>query len=165
MKKILLLSTLMFSTQASESLELDLFGVSDHSNHNYDWKQENPGLGITFVQGMNSWGDVLVSAGSYIDSFHDHAKYAVSGYRLISGDREGFHATLSLMAGIWNGSGHQGIVPVLPIISVGYDWFDICCTGSYSKDVTPEKNQSGQYVSPVLTSAIGIFLKIRVLTF
>jgi hypothetical protein len=138
-------------------VDLDAFGVSRHSNHSYAWRQINPGLGITVGVPL---GDIdwVASTGTYLDSYDQHARYALTGLRAIVGDRCGWHGGLTVELGYFDGSGTDG-VGLLPVLQFGYDRFSLCLTGQYAQDrSSPDPKNIG-------TSVIALFLEVEVARF
>jgi hypothetical protein len=159
---ILFFLGLQVNAQDKTTLELDVFGLSYHTNRDYDYNEVNPGLGVSAVFSSNECLSMVASAGSYKDSFSDQAVYFLVGPRLTIGAEDSFHASVSVQAGYLNGSGKQGLAGI-PFITLGYDWFNVGITGdvfSRSETVQVSKNEAVAY-----TKMVAVFLKFRVLDF
>lgn len=137
-------------------LELDLMGLSYHTNRNYDFNEVNPGIGLSFTLGSDVVDDgnsavLVASFGTYKNSYDGQANYFLVGPRGTLGYREHFHVSGAIQAGYIIGFNQNGSV-IVPVLSVGYNRFDLCITGNpFEKD---EDNES---------KFIACFLKIRVL--
>ncbi len=148
------------------SLELDVFGLSYHSNRKYDYNEVNPGLGLSLVFSTPDESlvkfSIVASGGSYKDSFDEQAYYALVGPRVTLGYDDSFHASLSLQSGYLDGSGLEG-QGIIPFITVGYDWFDIGITGNpFTRGEIVTKNGEKEITE---TKVIAAFLKFRLLDF
>lgn len=144
-------------------LEVSLFGLSYHSNTDYDWNQVNQGAGLGVVIGSN--GDKLrfvLCGGTYKDSFNKQAIYVLGGLRCMLGDDHGFHHGINILTGFLNGSNTNGAT-FLPVYTVGYDWFDFCVTADpFNKDRN-NTNRDGEVVPESKT--IACFINLRVCRF
>lgn len=147
-------------------VEIDAMGLSDHSNHYAHYNQVNPGLGVDMAFEVNpkDHAEIVVSMGRYKDSYSSQADYIVVGPRwLLFGDYNTFHATFAAAVGMYNGSGNKGIA-VVPCVSIGWKWIDLCAIGTYDKDNNGVPNQDGSVnKNNCASSMIGVFLKFRVL--
>jgi hypothetical protein len=141
-------------------VELDVFGLSYHSNRDYDFNEVNPGLGISLVaepKDDSPWHfSMVASFGSYKDSYRDQSTYFLVGPRLTLGHQNSFHVTAAVQAGWVSGSGKNGQA-IVPFASIGYDWLDIGITG----DPVGMGDKNAEYYSKVVAG----FLKFRVLDF
>lgn len=151
-------STPVTLTPPKMSLEVDMFGLSYHTNRNYDFNETNPGLGLSFVissPDKSSWFNVgmAFSVGTYEDSYKDQAKYLLIGPRLTIGYEDSFHVSFSGQAGYLDGSGSNGTI-VVPFVTVGYDWISLGVTGD---PIGRKSADSGD-----TSKMIGAFLKFRV---
>jgi len=169
MNKILIFSLLILSIQASAldktDLELTVFGLSYHTNRDYDYNEVNPGLGLNFVfssKDDNFWHPSWVlSGGFYKDSYSDTATYLLVGPRLTLGYDDSFHVSGGFGAGYFNGSGNNGL-GYIPVVTVGYDWFNVGITGDpFSKSETVDVGDK----RVAYTKMVAVFLNFRVLTF
>jgi len=149
-------------------IELDTFGVSDHSNHYARYNQFNPGIGLNLTFEINPVDHALIafSMGQYRDSFSNQADYMLIGPRwLLFGDYSTFHGTFGAEVGFLNGSGNKGPA-LVPCVSLGWKFIDICAIGTYNKDNNGQPNQDGSINrNNCSTSIVGVFLRIRLLTF
>ena len=138
-------------------VELDLFGVSYHTNRDYDFNESNYGVGVNLALSSPGYDHMymVVSTGTYKDSYDEDAFFFMVGPRALIGYRNGFHATVGLQAGYLEGSGAKGI-GAFPVLSVGYDWFDVCFTGQ------PVENDTG---SAEDSRMFALFLKFRLFDF
>lgn len=142
------------------SLELDVFGLSYHSNRNYDFNEKNPGLGITAVFGSDRPDpgyhfSMTVSGGTYKDSYSNQATYLLAGPRLTLGYEESFHVSIAWSGGYIQGSGHHG-QGLIPFAAIGYDRYSLGITGDPIGDKKKGEDD---------TKMVAIFLKFRVLDF
>lgn len=148
--------------------ELDVMGLSDHSNHYPHYNQVNPGLGVdlTFEVNPQDHAEIVVSAGQYQDSYHLQAKYMLIGPRwLVFGDYDTFHGTFGAEVGMLNGSGNHGFI-FIPYVSVGWKWIDLCVIADYAKDNNGVPNSDGSINKEnCSTSMVGVFLRFRLLSF
>lgn len=138
-------------------MELDVFGLSYHEDRQFDYNERNPGLGLTLVMGDrgDDFLSILVSGGTYKDSFYEQATFLVAGVRAMVGSKDSFHASMSIQGGYFEGSGFNGL-GALPVCSVGYDRYDFCVTGN------PFETKEGDQGS---SRVVAFFLKVRVLEF
>ena len=95
----------------------------------------------------------MASMGTYIDSYSEHAKFLLAGPRCVIGASDGFHTSVGVFIGFLHGSGSNGF-GAMPVVSIGYDWFDVCITGS--------PKEKGHQDSSTMIAA---FLKFRLFTF
>lgn len=147
-------------------LETYVFGVSHHFNRCIHWNEINPGVAVGIADHMNDNFDFILTAGGYDDSYSEAARFLLAGIRGIAGERNAFHITLSISTGYFEGSDNQG-TPIIPVLSVGYDWIDLCVTGSPVGSGQPaqQKPDGSYYPKTVSSKMIAGFLKFRVLTF
>lgn len=146
--------------------EVYAFGKSYHSNREIDWNETNLGAGLGLAYHYDSNTDLTFVGGGYKDSYGDQATFALVGARVVGGDRNGAHVTFGLNGGYFKGSDFHGF-GIMPVLSVGYDWLDVCVTGSPpgtggSKN-TGSRDPQDNYGAA--SGFIGVFLKIRVVTF
>jgi hypothetical protein len=148
------------------SVETLVFGVSYHSNRSIDWNEQNYGLGLGIAYHQGVHVDLTVTAGEYEDSYHEPARFFLIGARHIFGEREGAHVTIGGAGGYYYGSRMPGI-GFMPVVTAGYDRFDLCITGNPVG--IGSKNNSGcrdpQDNKNIDTALIAVFLKIRLATF
>lgn len=162
--KYLLLLAIVLNLNAEEQLknelELNVFGLSYHSNRNYNFNEVNPGLGLGIVFNNVEATDngyhmsMVVSAGEYKDSYNATAYYFLAGPRLTLGHENDFHATAEFGVGLLHGSGNKSSA-VVPVVSVGYDRFNLCVTGEIG-NTTNEHEAS---------KMIALFLRVKLLDF
>ncbi len=148
-------------TPAKIDLELDVFGLSYHTNRDYDFNEVNPGFGLSvaFKSDEPDRGyhlSMVVSAGTYKDSYSDQAKYFLVGPRATLGFEKSLHASIAIQGGYLNGSGSKG-QGIVPFASIGYDWFDVGITG--------DPFGTGGENDAETSKMIAVFLKLRALTF
>lgn len=161
MKNVLALTLMVLSLHAVAvdrvDLELDVFGLSYHQDRDFGYNERNPGLGLTLVMGDrgDDFLSLIVSGGTYKDSYRDQAAFLVAGVRAMVGSKDSFHASLSVQGGYFDGSGFDGL-GALPVFSVGYDRYDLCVTGN------PFETKDGDQGS---SRVVAFFLKVRVLEF
>jgi hypothetical protein len=161
--KYLLLLTIILNLNAQElkdHLELNVFGLSYHTNRNYDLNEINPGVGVGLVlnkkqidPGMHL--SMVIAAGTYKDSYSETAFYAIGGPRLTVGYDHSFHVSGELGIGYINGSGKNGAITI-PIISAGYDRVNICFTADLLG-----YQEEGQKTN----RAIAAFLRVKLFDF
>lgn len=145
------------AVERSVDVSLDIFGLSYHQDREYGYNERNPGLGLSLVfhDKEDDFLGFVVSGGVYKDSYYDRAQFLVVGVRCLVGSKDSFHGSLSVQGGYFDGSGFEGL-GVLPVVSVGYDRFDLCFTGN-----PLETSVDGEGSSRVLA----MFLKVRVWEF
>jgi hypothetical protein len=145
--------------------EVFVFGKSYHSNRSIDYNETNPGVALGIAYHDDEHLDVTLAGGQYKDSYREHARFALAGIRYVWGDRDGAHATAGFSLGYFKGSDFHG-VGFLPVVSVGYDWIDMCVTGdpafggnsnNGSRDPQENRGATGGFIAA--------FLKFRVATF
>jgi hypothetical protein len=147
---------------AAYVLDLDVFGVSDHSNHAIIYRQVNPGLGLTLGRIVDENVDWTLAVGTYLDSYDVHARYAMIGPRFVLGERMGWHIDLVAEVGYLYGS-HKNGGTMIPVVQVGYDRVNLCVTGSRGADTrTYNPAHNPNFAS---TSAIALFAELEVLRF
>lgn len=149
--------------------EIYAFGKSYHSNRSIDWNETNLGAGLGLAYHYDSKTDVTFVAGSYQDSYNERAQFALLGARFVAGDRDGAHATFGMSGGYFKGSDFHG-VGIMPVVSVGYDWLDLCVTGCPPGIGGANNNKNTGSRDPqenhgAASGFIGLFLKIRLVTF
>jgi len=152
---------------ADVDVETFVFGLSHHTNRSVDWNERNYGLGLGLAYHVNKYSDITVFTGTYNDSFNDQAKFASVGLRGIIGDRNALHATFGLSGGYLNGSNVNGFV-IMPVMSLGYDWIDICVTGQPNKSSGNNSGSSDPRDNRNEQSSTGVyagFIKFRIATF
>lgn len=172
MKKILALSLILISLHAPAEtkvdLELDVFGLSYHTNRDYDFNERNPGLGLDVVfsskkSSEDFWrASMVLSGGVYKDSFSERAEYLFAGPRLTMGYDDSLHAMISVQGGYLDGSGTNGL-SAFPVVGFGYDWFNVCFTGIFTGSDRTEMTSATTGV--VYSRMVAVFLKFRVLDF
>lgn len=133
-------------------LELDLMGLSRHTERSAGFNEVNPGMGVSLTIGNSVPGDtvsadMVASLGVYKDSYGDRSEYLIAGPRLTLGKRDGLHTTAACLIGYVSGSGVKGAATI-PVVSFGYGRTDLCVTGN-----------------PFESGVIACFLKIRLLDF
>ncbi len=141
-------------------VELDIFGLSYHTNRDYDFNEVNPGVGLSMVldsskASINRFSLVL-SSGVYTDSYNDTAFYMVAGPRYTLGYENDFHVFASVQGGYMNGSDRKG-QGVIPFVGFGYDRFNVCFTGALVG--------KGDKDAPDASKMVAVFLKIKVIDF
>ena len=161
--KYLLLLAIVLNLNAEElqnELELNVFGLSYHTNRNYNFNEVNPGLGLGLVFNKVGYEDdgshmsMVVSAGEYKDSFNNTAYYILAGPRLTLGYEDSFHATAEAGVGLLHGSGNKSAA-LVPVVSVGYDRFNLCVTGELG-------NTSNEHEA---SKMIALFLRVKLFDF
>lgn len=168
MKSVLLLSLAISSFAADAppfttgSIELNIFGLSYHTNKYAIYNQVNPGLGAIISFTLGAGVDLVVAGGTYKDSYFATARYAMTGLRFVIGDRDGFNAKLALVGGYQDGSDRDGF-GYFPILSVGYDRFSLCVTGDPTRDSNPSYRTSNSHA--YATSMVAVFADITVYKF
>jgi hypothetical protein len=145
-------------------VDLYVFGASFHSFHSEikPLNGFNPGVGLGFAYHMLEKTDATIAMGGYIDSFEHQAQFTMVGVRQVFWERKGFHATVGISGGYFQGSGFNGL-GVVPTVSIGYNRVDVCFTGTFNQPVEMEK-----YYGKTLTdheegktAVLGMFLKFR----
>jgi hypothetical protein len=152
-----ILATLGVAAETSVDVSLDVFGLSYHQDRDFGYNERNPGLGVSLAihDVDDDFLSYVVSGGVYKDSFFDRAEFLVVGVRGLIGSKDSFHGSLSVQGGYFEGSGFDGL-GAFPVVSVGYDRFDLCFSGNPF-----ETKSEGEGSSRVLA----MFLKIRVWEF
>ena len=142
-------------------VDIDIFGVSRHSNHSVVYRQNNPGLGLTLGVIAGEQLDWVTSFGSYRDSYDNHARYAMTGLRYVFGDRHEVHWGATVVIGYLDGSGVRG-PGIIPVAQIGYDRVSMCLTGSYERSSGSDPHtQKNPYL--IKTAVIAVFADIEVL--
>lgn len=142
--------------------DIDLFGLSDHSNHSVIYRQWNPGLGLTLGRIVDDNVDWTVATGTYLDSYNCHARYAMTGPRVVLGERMGWHIDLVAEVGYLYGS-HKNGGTIIPVVQLGYDRANLCITGSRGASThTYNPNHDPNFAS---TSAIALFMELELVRF
>lgn len=156
----------MASCFAVESIspELLLFGTSYHSNRNVRWNEKNPGVGVGVAYAYDEDTDLVFSVGTYKDSFAETARFALVGARAWFGDRNAGHMTVGFHGGYYEGSGFAG-AGFMPVVSVGYEWLDLCITGMPSGSTSGHTNTGPNDPHNVATGFVGVFVQVRLMTF
>lgn len=131
------------------SQELYIFGLSYHSDRDYGYNEQNPGLGYG-IEIFNPTDkpvnmSILASMGTYKDSYSEQAYFVVAGPRLTLGHKEDWHFTFSAQFGYMDGSGIKGAVG-LPMASINYSKVGIGITGNPSS----------------IEQVVGVFLKFNI---
>jgi hypothetical protein len=142
-------------------IDLDLFGASYHTNRYIDWRERNPGVGLTISRPTDPHFDFVVSGGTYIDSMDKHAQYLLGGGRAIIGDRYRWHGAVVLEGGYSKANGMNGIT-FLPVLQFGYDRFSLCVTGQVDKN---SEGNPGNNPNMASTSVIAFFVEYTVWRF
>jgi hypothetical protein len=146
-------------------VEAYVFGVSYHTNRKIDWNETNPGLGIGLAYHYDKNVDITCVGGTYKDSYFERATFALVGARIVCGNRDSLHATFGVNGGYFMGSDMHGI-GIMPIVSVGYDWIDLCMTGYPGPSTSKNTGSSDpRYNHGAPSGFIGLFLKMRLVTF
>lgn len=140
------------------SVDLYAFGASYHSNRKVDYNELNPGLGIGLTWYKSSGMEPFVATGTYHDSYGEDALFAMGGFRRRFGNIQETHGSVGVAMGYFDGSGKKGIVG-MPILSIGYNRFELCVTGSY------RDNEYNEDIKKSNTSVIATFLRIRLKEF
>jgi hypothetical protein len=168
--RYLLLLLLMIPLHAQEgdfNLEAYIFGKSHHTNKEVGYRETNPGLGLGMAWSAMDDVDIIATVGAYKDSYSDNARFAMLGFRLVAGDRDGVHGSLGVSAGHMKGSSFNGF-GVLPVISIGYNMIDICATADW---IGVEPDRTAYYADGSInkyssvTKSVAFFAKITLLTF
>ncbi len=165
MKKIVLLCATLLNIGAYEetpkiSLELDVFGLSYHTNREYNFNEVNPGIGLSLTvqnpENQLCHFSAVTSAGTYKDSYRNQAVYALIGPRFTLGYDDSFHVSATVQAGYMQGSGQNGFAYV-PFITMGYDWIDVGLTGNPFGNGKKEREDYTKWGA--------VFLKFKLLDF
>ena len=162
---LLILATTLLAVDQPTDLELYTFGASYHSNRTVNWNENNLGLGLGVAIHTDTKIDIIFAGGGYKDSYNEIASFGMFGARYVMGERKRVHATAGFMAGYYNGSGFAG-VGMIPVVSIGYNWVDLCFTGSppesghkHNNSDDPKQNRETE------SGMVAAFLKIRLCTF
>lgn len=134
-----------FRPDMNISHELYIFGLSYHTNRDYDFNEENPGLGYS-VELYEPTKDMLSFSwtgafGTYKDSFSEQAYFAGIGPRATIGDRDGFHGTFSLLISYLDGSDHKGFTGI-PFITLDYGNVGLGFTGALASKAQDTENSN-----------------------
>lgn len=147
--------------------EVFVFGKSYHTNRSVDWNENNQGAAVGLAYHYDLATDITFVTGGYKDSYGDVAKFSMVGARYILGDRYDWHASVNASIGYFKGSGWN-LIGAMPVVSVGYDWFDLCFTGlppSFNGDHNNSGSRDPRHNHGESTGFIGVFARFRVLTF
>jgi len=142
--------------------ELYVFGLSYHTNRDYDYNEQNPGLGYG-IELYDPRPNKFISAswfaamGTYKDSYSEQAYFIGVGPRLTFGQRDDFHTTFSLLVSYLDGSGKQGPVAI-PILSLDYKYVGIGITGDPTAETSGNTDEPG-------SNMIAVFLKFTLVNF
>lgn len=123
MKSILLISLFTLSLIASDDEggnEFYVYGLSYHTNRDYDFHEINPGIGIGHYFKKNEIVEGTVQASVYMNSFGHISALATCGPRAILGNREKYNVALSLNFGYMASVDYLNMV-IIPCIGFGYD--------------------------------------------
>lgn len=150
----LLLFSLSLYAQEIE-VELLVFGASYHVDRNYDWNEENPGIGLNLVfpHETKEIFSFFISGGTYKDSYSEQSEFLLVGPRFRIGDKDKLHWESNFGLGYIHGSDVNSIAMV-PSMSIGYDWCDLCFI--CDPNIGDKKNG---------TVMVAAFLKFRAMTF
>jgi len=139
------------------SQELYVFGLSYHTNRDYDYNEQNPGLGYA-VEFFTPNPNRIVSAGwtaaigTYKDSYDEQAYFVGFGPRITWGQRDNWHTTAGLLLSYLDGSGNKGFAAI-PIISIDYDHVGLGITGVPMRGNTEDASE-----------VVAVFLKFTLAT-
>ncbi len=101
--------------------DLYIYGLSYHTNRNYNWHEINPGLGYGhyWVQKDADYLE-LTSQGSVYNNSYGHWTGVVTiGPRWILGERKSFNYFVSINAGFICSEDYTNMI-VIPMFGVGY---------------------------------------------
>lgn len=147
-------------------LELNVFGLSYHSNRDYEYNEVNQGFGLSLAfssqEERPAWHpSIVLSGGMYNDSYSETATYLMAGPRFTLGYDDSFHVAAGAQAGYLNGSGSKGF-GVFPFVTIGYDWLNLGITGDPLTESETVQVGNKRVAS---TKMVAVFLNLRVLTF
>lgn len=130
-------------------VEAYVYGLSYHTNRDYDFNELNYGLGLGFyTKPETSSVYATCQFSMYRDSFGNPAKVITVGPRWVFGDENKFHTDLSIQVGaIKTGPNKERsfISFIAPTVSVGYDRYNVHFlfipeTGGVGSEPEPESD-------------------------
>ena len=144
---------------AETGTELYVYGMSYHSNREYDFNETNPGLGLGFYSREDASSNWYMTgqASVYYDSYSNYAKTVTAGPRYVFGDKDKWHVDGTLQigfikTGVENKQLHQCL---LPSVSVGYSRYNVHVI------YIPKGEDSDPSEKDDSSSVIAAFLRIR----
>ncbi len=155
--------TTLMAADGDYALEASAFGISHHTNRNFNWNEENWGAGLgirTTLQGPLEW---RLSGACYRDSMNKTAIAIVTGPGCVVGDRTGIHAGLELNIGYLDGSGFRG-VGAIPVLSVGYGPVDLCMTASPARGASTKAATGPDDLEHGDSGMVGLFARVTLWT-
>ncbi len=166
MLRTLTLMILSLSAMAADgdcALELSAFGVSYHTNRNFNWNERNWGGGVGIRMVGEGQLELRLAAARYKDSMNEKATVAMGGFGYLFGNRNNLHASLEFNLGYMNGSGISKGVNAIPVLAVGYGPVDLCFTGMIMRDGLKHETTGPDDLEHAQSSVIGAFVRFTVL--
>lgn len=153
-----LLCNLAFA--GDSGVEAYVYGLSYHTNRDYDFNETNYGLGLGFYtrpEGVPAY--LTGQASMYRDSFGNPATVITVGPRWAFGNEEKFHTDFTIQLGVIK-TGQDKDRPfynvIMPSVSVGYDRWNVHFV------YIPEMGEkSPKYPDEPESDVFAMFLRIR----
>ena len=109
--------------------EVYVYGLSYHTNREYDFNEVNYGLGLGFYTRPEGCPVYLAGQASmYRDSFDNPATVITVGPRWVFGNEDKFHTDLSIQLGMIKTGRDKELPPqqiIMPTVSFGYDRYNV----------------------------------------
>lgn len=134
-----------------------VFGKSYHTNRDYDWNENNYGLGVGMTYDCKTIVKPSAIVATYRDSLNRKNTLAMVGPRIDFGWSSGFNGCIGASAGYFSTSCFNHTAGIV-YAGIGYDRVNLMVTG-YPKWVDMDSNPNTS------TGMVAVFLKIRVATF
>lgn len=156
MKSILLLTLAALSLHAEVGFDAYAFGVSRHSNREYDWKEWNPGGALApYTSFADGRVEAFMLVGGYKNSTGAGTFLHLLGARGVFGDPDQIHYGVSVAYGVV--TGYDEIpMRVMAGAYVGYD--------RVSLEMAYEPPNTGNEEIPG-TATFAAWLRIRIASF
>lgn len=141
-------------------VEAYVYGLSYHTNREYDFNETNYGLGLGFYTRPEGVPVYLAGQFSmYRDSFSNPATVITVGPRWVFGNEEKFHTDVSVQLGVikTGQNKEQGFYNIImPTVSFGYDRYNVHFV------YIPEMGvKSSEYPDEPESDVFAMFLRIR----
>jgi hypothetical protein len=139
-------------------VEAYVYGLSYHTNRDYDFNELNYGLGLGFYTRPEDCPVYLAGQFSmYRDSFSNPATVFTVGPRWVLGNENKFHTDLSIQVGMIKTGPDKSLPPyniIMPTVSFGYDRYNVHFV------YIPEMGKSDPVTDPA-SDVYAMFLRIR----
>jgi hypothetical protein len=127
MKSILLIALFSLSLIASdEGNDFYLYGVSYHTNRDYNFHEINPGIGYGHYWKESDVKSVelTVQGSVYSNSYGHFTGIATAGPRIMAGHEKDVYAYLSINCGFTYSVDYYNMI-ILPSVGIGYKKFNV----------------------------------------